>query len=88
MVSIDGFGKGGTFSIGLLAQRRRLTLLDNWDTLLDVAKKQTAIRLNPLTLKALQTEAKRNQETVSDLIRRVLDRYVFPEKAKAKEVGR
>ena len=59
-----------------------------WDTLFVVAKKQTAIRLNPLTLKALQAEARRNQETVSDLIRRVLDRYVFPEKAKAKAAGR
>jgi len=59
-----------------------------WDTLFVVAKKQTAIRLNPLTLKALQIEAKRNQETVSDLIRRILDKHVGQEIPKAKAVGR
>jgi predicted DNA-binding protein len=53
-----------------------------------VAKKQTAIRLNPLTLKALQAEAKRNQETVSDLIRRILDKHVGQEIPKAKAAAR
>jgi hypothetical protein len=53
-----------------------------------MAKKQTAIRLNPLTLKALQIEARRNQETVSDLIRRILDKHVGQEIPKAKAVGR
>jgi predicted transcriptional regulator len=39
-------------------------------------KTQTAIRLNPLTRKALQKIAKRTGETVSEVIRRALDQFV------------
>jgi hypothetical protein len=41
-----------------------------------VAKTQTAIRLNPLTLKTLQSIGKKEKETVSELIRKAVDEFV------------
>jgi hypothetical protein len=47
-----------------------------------VAKTQTAIRLNPLTLKTLQSIGKREKETVSELIRKAVDEFVERKKDK------
>jgi predicted DNA-binding protein len=44
-----------------------------------MAKMQTAIRLNPVTRKALQAIAKRTGETVSEVIRRAVDKLVREE---------
>jgi predicted transcriptional regulator len=47
-----------------------------------VAKTQTAIRLNPLTLKTLQSMAKKEKENVSELIRKAVDEFVERRKSK------
>jgi hypothetical protein len=47
-----------------------------------VAKTQTAIRLNPLTLKTLQSIGKKEKETVSELIRKAVDEFVERRKSK------